>query len=127
MDTSDAGLRRLFVGVVAGLLLATAVLLWILPGISSSQSTVIWRGACGRLGAGIVALRAALPTRTRPAAWANLNPRSVAAVLIVALAIRIRLPLRLVVPIALVLAITGLLLRPRPRTRPPRDIEVERR
>lgn len=125
MDTSDAGLRRLFVGVVAVMLLTAALVLWILPGAASSQSTVMWRGACGRIGAVMVALWMALPTRTRPAAWANLNPRSVGAVLIVALAIRF--PLRLLLPIALVLVITGLLLRPPPRTRPPREIEIDRR
>jgi hypothetical protein len=125
MDTSDAGLRRLFVGVLAVLLLTATLLLWIWPGVESSQSAVRCRGACGRIGAVMVALWMALPTGARPAAWANLNPRSAAALLIVALAIRF--PLRLLLPIALVLVITSLLLRPRPRTRPPREVEVERR
>ncbi len=125
MDNSDAALRRLLVGLVAVGLLTAAFLLWILPGASTSQATVMWRGACARVGAVTAALWMALPSRTRPAAWANLNPRSVAAVAIVALAIRF--PLRFLLPAAVVLLITGAFLRPTPRPRPPREIDVDRR
>jgi hypothetical protein len=124
MDNSDAAMRRLLVGLVAVGLLTAAFLLWILPGVSTSQATVMWRGACGRVGAVMAALWLALPTGTRTSAWANLNPRSVAAVMIVGLAIRF--PLRFLLPAAVVLMIAGAFLRPTPRPRPPREIDVDR-
>jgi hypothetical protein len=72
----------------------------------------------------MAALWLALPTGTRTSAWANLNPRSVAAVMIVGLAIRF--PLRFLLPAAVVLMIAGAFLRPTPRPRPPREIDVDR-
>jgi hypothetical protein len=71
----------------------------------------------------MAALWMAMPTRTRPAAWAKLNPRSVAAVLLAALAIRF--PLKLLLPIAGILLIAGVFLRPRDRVRPPRSGEID--
>jgi len=124
MVDPNADARRLLAGIIAVLLLTAAVLLWILPGASESQATVLWRAACGRVGVVMVALWMALPSSTRPAAWANLNPRSVAAVVLTALAIRF--PLRLLLPVALVLVIAGAFLRPRPRVRPPRQAEIDR-
>jgi hypothetical protein len=72
----------------------------------------------------MAALWLALPTRTRPAAWSKLNPRSVAAVVIAALAIRF--PLRLLLPLAGILIVAGIFLRPRDRVRPPRPNEIDR-
>ena len=125
MEDPNAGARRLLVGIIAVALLTAAALLWILPGPSTSQQTLLWRAACGRIGVVMVALWLAMPTRTRPAAWANLNPRSVAAVVIVALAIRF--PLRFLVPAVAVLFILGVFLRPKERVRPPRPSELDRR
>jgi hypothetical protein len=125
MDDSNAALRRLFAGVIALSLLAAAVLLWILPGPSTSQATAMWRGACGRIGIVMAALWMAMPTRTRPAAWSNLNPRSVGAVGLVALAMRF--PLRLLLPVGGILVVAGMLLRPRRRVRPLRRPEIEPR
>jgi hypothetical protein len=125
MEDPNAAARRLLVGVTAATLLSVCVLLWILPGVSRSGSAVMWRGACGRVGIVTAALWFALPARGRPAAWANLNPRSVAAVVIAALAIRF--PLRLLLPLGGILMIVGVLLRPRPRARPPRPGEIEQR
>jgi len=48
----------------------------------------------------------------------------VAAVMIVGLAIRF--PLRFLLPAAVVLMIAGAFLRPTPRPRPPREIDVDR-
>ncbi len=125
MEDPNAAARRLVVGVVAVTLLSACALLWILPGVSTSQSTLMWRAACGRVGIVAAALWMAMPTRTRPAAWASLNPRSVAAVVIAALALRF--PLRFLLPAAGVLLIAGVFLRPRDRVRPPRQSEIDRR
>ena len=56
MEDPNAAARRLLVGVFAAILITTAVLLWILPGASTSQATVMWRGACGRVGIVVAAL-----------------------------------------------------------------------
>jgi len=125
MEDPNADMRRLLAGLIAVTLLAAAALLWILPGVSTSQGAVLWRGACGRIGIVMAALWMAMPTRTRPAAWAKLNPRSVAAVLLAALAIRF--PLKLLLPVAGILLIAGVFLRPRDRVRPPRSSEIDRR
>ena len=85
----------------------------------------MWRGACGRVGIVTAALWFAMPTRSRPAAWANLNPRSAAAVVIAALALRF--PLRLLLPLGGILLVAGALLRPRERARPPRPNDLEPR
>jgi hypothetical protein len=124
MDDSDAAIRRMLVGVIALALLTASVVLWILPGASTSQATLMWRAGCGRMGIVVAALWMAMPTRSRPAAWANLNPRSVAALGLAALAIKF--PLKLLLPLAAILVIAGLVLRPRRRVRPPRPSEVER-
>jgi hypothetical protein len=125
MEDPNADMRRLLAGLIAVTLLAAAALLWILPGVSTSQAAVMWRGACGRIGIVMAALWMAMPTRTRPAAWAKLNPRSVAAVSLAALAIRF--PLKLLLPVAGILIIAGVLLRPRDRVRPPRSGDIDPR
>jgi hypothetical protein len=125
MEDPNADVRRLLAGLIAVTLLAAAALLWILPSVSTSQSAALWRGACGRIGIVMAALWMAMPTRTRPAAWAKLNPRSVAAVSLAALAIRF--PLKLLLPVAGILLIAGVFLRPRDRVRPPRSSEIDRR
>jgi cobalamin synthase len=124
MEDPNAGARRFLAGLIAVLLLTAAALLWVLPGVSTNQAALMWRAACGRIGVVMVALWMALPTRTRPAAWANLNPRSVSAVVLAALAIRF--PLRFLVPVAAILVVAGAFLRPRERFRPPREAEVDR-
>jgi hypothetical protein len=125
MEDPNADMRRLLAGLIAVTLLAAAALLWILPGVSTSQAAVLWRGACGRIGIVMAALWMAMPTRTRPAAWAKLNPRSVAAVSLAALAIRF--PLKLLLPVAGILIIAGVFLRPRDRVRPPRSGDIDPR
>jgi hypothetical protein len=126
MDDPNAAARRILVGIIAVALLSAAALLEILPGPSTSQQTQLWRAACGRIGLVMVALWLAMPSRTRPAAWANLNPRSVAAVAIVALAIRFP-QLRVLLPAVAVLFILGVFLRPKERVRPPRPGEIDPR
>jgi hypothetical protein len=121
MEDPNADVRRLLAALIAVALFAAAALLWMLPGVSTSQAAVMWRGACGRIGIVVAALWMAMPTRTRPAAWAKLNPRSVAAVSLAALAIRF--PLKLLFPVAAILLIAGIFLRPKSRARPPRTIE----
>lgn len=123
MDDSDAAIRRMLVGLLALALLTASVVLWILPGASTNQATAMWRGGCGRMGIVVAALWMAMPTRSRPAAWANLNPRSVAALGLAALAIKF--PLKLLLPLAGILVIAGFVLRPRRRVRPPRPSDVE--
>jgi hypothetical protein len=124
MDHSDAAIRRFLVGALAVVLLSTAFVLWIMAGDSTSQATTMWRAACGRMGIVTAALWLAMPTRTRPAAWANLNPRSVAAVCLVALALKF--PPKLLLPVGGILLVAGWFLRPRRRFRPPRPTEAER-
>jgi hypothetical protein len=123
MDDPNVDARRLLAGIIAVVLLTAAMLLWVLPGVSTDQAALMWRAACGRIGVVMVALWMAMPTRSRPAAWANLNPRSVAAVALAALAIRF--PLRLLLPVAGVLFIAGVVLRPKARVRPPRSSEID--
>jgi hypothetical protein len=60
-----------------------------------------------------------MPTKDRPAAWSNLNPRLFAAIVAVAL-LFLRIPFRLLLPLAAVVVLLGLALRPGPPRRPPR-------
>jgi hypothetical protein len=125
MQDPNADARRLLAGIIAILLLVAAVVLWIVPGVSTSPGGLMWRAACGRIGVAMVALWMALPSSTRPAAWANINLRSLGAVGLVALALRF--PLRFLLPVAIVLMIAVGFLRPRQPVRPPRQVEVDRR
>ncbi len=106
MDNSDAAIRRMLVGVVAITLLTAALVLWILPGASTNQATLMWRAGCGRMGVVVAALWLAMPTRSRPAAWANLNPRSVAALGLAALAIKF--PPKYLLLLGVILVVAGL-------------------
>ncbi|HET6324857.1 MAG TPA: hypothetical protein VFG04_09165 [Planctomycetaceae bacterium] len=125
MDNSDAAIRRLLVGVLALALLTAAVLLWIFQSNSTSQATTLWRAGCGRMGVVVAALWLAMPTRSRPAAWANLNPRSVAALGLAGLAMKF--PPKYLLLLGVILVVAGLVLRPRRRMRPPRSSEIEPR
>ncbi len=125
MDNSDAGIRRLLVGLLALALLTAAALLWIFQGASTNQATTLWRAGCGRMGVVVAALWLAMPTRSRPAAWANLDPRSVAALGLAGLAMKI--PPKYLLLLGVILVVAGFVLRPRRRVRPPRDNAVEPR
>lgn len=70
---------------------------------------------CIRVGLLLGALWLALPTRTRPAAWANVSPYVVVGVVVALLFVR---QMRIFIPLLIVVGILGLLLRPRPK-RPP--------
>lgn len=109
---------RPLVGVIAIALLIAATVLWLWPG-DSTGAVMTWRAACLRIGIVMAALWLALPTGSRPAAWANLSVRSVV-VLVLAAAAVLRIPVRVFMPLAVVTMALSFVLRPRSPKRPER-------
>ena len=68
-----------------------------------------------RVGLLLGAFWLALPTKSRPAAWANVSPWLVVAVVVGLLLVR---QMRVFIPLLLVVAVLALILRPRPKKRP---------
>ncbi|MDA0832113.1 MAG: hypothetical protein O2955_08300 [Planctomycetota bacterium] len=83
----------------------------------------IWPGVFMRIGMFLGALWVALPTRTRPAAWAKVSPWTFAGLFLIILMFarnpRIAITwLRVLVPLLAVVSILTLILRPKPKDRP---------
>ncbi|MGH7127927.1 MAG: hypothetical protein ACREJB_02165 [Planctomycetaceae bacterium] len=117
MSSKHVTINRTLVGVLALGCLAAALALWLAG--PDQESLSLWQAGFVRVGLVLVALWIALPSRHRPAAWANLSlPMFIGG--LIALVALLRIPLRILLPLAVVLAIVGVLVRPRGRFRPPR-------
>lgn len=73
---------------------------------------------CLRVGLLLGAFWLALPTKSRPAAWANISPYAVVAIVAALLFVR---QMRVFLPLLLVLGVFAFFVRPRPKKRPMRD------
>lgn len=112
--------NRTLVGVLSLTCLATSVLMsW----SGSNGSAAMWQGAFFRVGTVLAAFWLALPSRTREAAWARVPVWQVVGGLLVVLAVaRSPTAAKVLIPLALALAGSLLLLRPRRKFRPPRQL-----
>jgi hypothetical protein len=80
-----------------------------------------WQGAFMRVGVLLSAIWIALPSRENDPAWANISIWNLLGGLLALLLVaKLKIPLKLILPLAVVATIAILLLRPRPKTRPPR-------
>ena len=98
-------------------LFATAALLWIWPELLPGAAGATVAGAAARVGIVMAALWLALPTRSRPSAWANLSVNSVAVGLLAVMAL-LRIPFRIMLPLAGTVLALGAVLRPKSLERP---------
>jgi len=116
MSERSISVNRTFVGVTAAICLCAGLAILV---VDSPEN--MWAAALIRVGLVTGALWIALPTRHREAAWANVSPHLLLAVLLGALVFvsRPRIFLTLLIP----LTIIGFFLRPRgrPRSRSARD------
>jgi hypothetical protein len=105
------------VGVIALVCVGTSVVLQV-RGFDDKQALMA-TGAFMRVGLVMAALWLALPTKNRPAAWANMSPWVLWGMLglIVTIAARPRIALY-AIPWLIVLAVIGRVLRPRSKHRP---------
>lgn len=74
-----------------------------------------------RVGVLLSAIWIALPSRENDPAWANVSIWNLLGGLLALLLVaKLKIPLKLILPLAVVATVAILLLRPRPKTRPPR-------
>lgn len=119
MQTTKKTVSRPLVGFLAIGLLSLAIVLSLWPHAVSGAAGAAIGGAAARVGIVMAALWLALPTRDRPAAWANVSLASALPLVLVALAL-FRIPFRILLPLAGIVLLAGLVLRPRPLRRPER-------
>lgn len=116
-DTTKVEVNRPLVGVIAAACLVMAGVLWQMP-----DSNEMWVAGLMRAGLMTGAFWLALPTKDRPAAWANVSPRTLIGIVggIIAVAARPKLVL-MYSPVLIVLAVVGFVLKRRSVKRPDRD------
>ncbi len=116
MAEQQISVNRTLVGVIAGACLVTGVAIGFVDDFAN-----LWCAAFVRVGLVMAALWVALPTRERDAAWANVSPITLIAILVFAL-VFVRRPL-VFLPILVAVAAIGFFVRPRrsSRPRPPRS------
>ncbi|MDA0807029.1 MAG: hypothetical protein O2983_00500 [Planctomycetota bacterium] len=116
-DPAKVEVNRPLVGVIAAACLVMAGVLWRMP-----DSNEMWVAGLMRAGLMTGAFWLALPTKDRPAAWANVSPRTLIGVVggIIAVAARPKLVL-MYSPVLIVLGVIGFLLKRRSVKRPDRD------
>jgi hypothetical protein len=122
MQKSKTTVSRPLVGFLAIGLLSLAFFLSLWPGALPGAAGATVGGAAARVGIVMAALWLALPSRNRPAAWANLTITAGAPLILAALAI-LRVPFRIMIPLAGFIMVVGLVLRPRPLRRPERRVD----
>lgn len=117
MSGEKITINRTMVGVIALVCVGTSVVLQIHG--SEDKQALMATGAFMRVGLVMAALWLALPTKNRPAAWANMSPWVLWGILglVVMIAARPRIALY-ALPWIIVLTIIGRMLRPRPKHRP---------
>ena len=116
MPEKSVTVNRTLVGVIAVVCLCAGVVIML---VDSYQN--MWCAAFVRVGLVMGALWIALPSRGREAAWANVSPYTLLAVLFGAL-VFVRRPL-FFLPLLVAFTMIGLFVRPRggPRTRSRRE------
>ena len=113
MSENKVTVSRPLVGVITICCFVAAFLVWY---FAPDVENEFWLGGFIRVGILMGAFWLALPTQRRPAAWANISPWSLAAILLfVFLLPRLKQPLLL--GLIAVVVVAGAILRPRGRTR----------
>lgn len=107
MTDNRAPVNRPLVGILALVCCGVGAALWF--GWPDQDAF-----AAGFLRAGLVlgAVWLALPTRSRPAAWANLSPTALVAVFLALVLVR---QFRVLIPLLIVVCVAAIVLRPRPK------------
>jgi hypothetical protein len=119
MQQSKMTVSRSLVGSLAIGLFGIALILSVWPNLLSGAAGTLVGGAAARVGMVLAAYWLALPTRNRPAAWANVGLASALPLFLVALAL-FRIPFRILIPLAGFVLLVGVILRPKPAQRPER-------
>lgn len=119
MRQSKKTISRTLVGGLAIGLFGVALILSMWPNLLSGAAGATVGGAAARVGIVMAAFWLALPTRNRPAAWANVSISSALPLLLAAVAL-FRIPFRILIPLAGLMFLVGVILRPRPVRRPER-------
>ena len=115
MTENRVQINRTLVGILALICLITAAVIFFVRG--HEESWQMWQAAFTRVGLVMSAIWIALPTRDRPAAWANVSGSTFIGILLVVLAAA--LPrFRILLPILIVAGIVTVLFRPREKKRP---------
>jgi hypothetical protein len=102
--------NRTLVGVLAVICCAGAIAV----ALAAPEQEALG-AACLRVGLLLGAFWLALPTSSRPAAWANVSPYVVVAIVVALLFVR---QMRVFIPLLLVVGVLAFFLRPRPKKRP---------
>lgn len=117
-------LSRPLVAAVSIVCLAIGAMWWF---FTVGEQMPIWPGVFVRIGMFLGALWLALPTNSRPAAWAKVSPWTFGGIFVVILMFA-RNPrmaigwMRVLVPMLIVVSILTLILRPKPKDRPQRRV-----
>ena len=113
-------INRPLVAAIGGICLLVGGIWWY---VAFDDQMPIWPGVFIRIGMFMSALWMALPTKTRPAAWAKVSPWTFIGLFLVIMMFA-RNPrmaiawIRVVVPMLVVVGIITLILRPKPKNRP---------
>lgn len=119
MTTKTIPVNRTVVGLIALGCLGTAIgLVFTTDWMPDNNSIALLQGGLARVGLLMGAIWLALPGRNQPAAWANVSPRTLVGLLL-AVILTTRIQLRVLIPAALVMGVICMILRPRPKKRPP--------
>jgi hypothetical protein len=110
MPQSAPFVNRTLVGILAIVCCAAAIVI----ALTAPEQEALG-AACLRVGLVLGAFWLALPTRSRPAAWANVSPYVVVAIVVALLFVR---QMRVFIPLLLVVGVLAFFLRPRPKKRP---------
>jgi|GEM_PF-7006764 len=98
-------------------LIGSAAMLGFTQAYPDNGGLIYSQGGFARIGLVLGALWLAMPSRNYAAAWANISPKFLGLLALIAL-VTIRIPPRILLPAALVTGIAILVLRPRPKRRP---------
>lgn len=113
MSAGRTPVNRSLVGALAAACCGVGAVLW----YAWPDQDALAAG-CLRAGLLLGAVWLALPTKTRPAAWANISPLVLAPVVLGLLLVR---QMRVFIPLLIVVIAASLVLRPRTKSRPRRD------
>ena len=122
MTDGKVSLNRPLVGIIALACLGTSAGLWISGSATGETSAVMGGGAAAaflRVGLLMAALWLALPPKGQEAPWAKVTPGTLIGLLL-AIFVVIRMKW-MIIPLLAVFGIVALIVRPRPKYRPPRN------
>ena len=120
MASEKITINRTATGTIAFVCLGSSTALWFAD--LEHEQAMLLRAALMRVGLVMAALWLALPTTTRPAAWANVSPwillSGIGAVLAFAAKPKLAIP---AIPYLVAIAVIARLMRPKKKARPSRS------